>query len=78
MSGIPPNPFKAVAPESLDDKLRASRGSEETRVNKGAIGNKTAIVLESISRAVDLVGDDSRKLRQEQVIRAFAESLKDR
>jgi hypothetical protein len=77
ISGIPLSQFKTVAEEKPDGDLRVSRGDQDKLVNKGTILNKIATFFESIGRALGLIDDDTRKLRQQEAIRGFADSLKD-
>ncbi len=77
MSGISLNQLKNVARENLDGDLRVSRDSQETLVNKGTLGNKIATFFDSIGRALGLISDDTRQLRQQEALRGFSDSLKD-
>jgi len=77
MSGISLNQFRTVAEKQEGGDLRVSRDDKDTLVNKGTIGSKIATFFETIGRALGLIDGDTRKLRQQEAIRSFADSLKD-
>lgn len=71
ISGIPLNRLSEVSAKKLDGDL------PDPLVNKGTLASRIASFFDSIGRALGQIEDDTRKLRQQEAIRGFAESLKD-